>query len=387
MHVLWINDSAAEIGGCERYILETVAHLNQLGVQSSLLYRVDQPISPSFTRAFHGAYPTVELAHQIREIAPDLIYIHRLADVASLDILAQCGVPTLRFIHDHKLFCLREHKYTAIGQRTCTRTIGFGCYTCLGFVNKVPGRPGIRITTVGALRREQRRNRALTGIVVGSHYMRDHIAAHGFDPARIHVLPLYSAPPAEMPRTEREGDLLFFAGQLTTGKGIDTLLDALARLKSPARLVVAGTGKFETAYREQAERLNLTDRVSFVGRLSSEQLSDHYRRAACVVVPSRTPETFGLIGPEAMSHGAPVIATQVGGMGEWMRSGENGLSVPPNDVEALATAIDRLLSSPELRARLGARAEADYQARFRPEHHVAQLHRLFCAQICKETAS
>jgi glycosyltransferase involved in cell wall biosynthesis len=311
MRLLWINEVATMTGGCERYIVETVAHLRSHGFRSSLLYSVDGGTDPAFTGAFDAAFPMVDLAAQIEDLAPDLLYVHRLSDLRALETLAQCGVPVARFFHDHKLFCLREHKYRAIGHHTCTQPIGANCYACLGFVNKTAGFPGIALRTVGAQEREQRANRVFDAFVVGSRYMRDEIAAHRFAPERIHVNPLYAAP-LKSADTQlcREENLLLFVGQLTTGKGVDTLLNALPLTTSAPRLILSGTGKFEAEYRELCSRLGLEARVTFVGRLESAELAELYQRATCLVVPSRAPETFGLIGPEAMRFGTPGRASK-----------------------------------------------------------------------------
>jgi glycosyltransferase involved in cell wall biosynthesis len=383
MHILWINDFANFTGGCERYIYDTAALLKDRGVESSLIYDIVDTTEPRFTQGFErGAYPRVDLDRQIRELSPDLIYVHRLGNSSALPILAACGIPTVRFFHDHKLFCPREHKYTVLKKETCTRTVGFGCYTCLGIVNKFPPEQGlIRLTLPGMLRREQKQNaRTFTAIVTGSHYMADHIAAHGFDRSRIYPLPLYVPLPVETPALQsvvREKDLLLFVGQLTTGKSVDVLLSALVNTRTKVRLLIHGSGKFESDYRALTSTLGLNDRVTFGGKASGEALALAYRRATAVVFPSRTPETFGLVGPEAMSHGTPVIATTVGGMTEWLEDEVTGLAISPNDTDALTRAIDRLLYDDILRIRLSVYGKQRYQERFTPEQHIELLHRLF----------
>jgi glycosyltransferase involved in cell wall biosynthesis len=379
MHILWINEVAAMTGGCERYIVESVNYLKTVGFKSSLLYAVDGGCDPEFTGVFDAAFPMVDIAAQIEALAPDVIYIHRLANLESLQAVANCGVPVARFFHDHKLFCLREHKYTAIGQHTCTQRIGLGCYTCLGFVARTPGFPGIGLRTLSRLEKEQKINRTFDAFVVASEYMRGEIAQHGFDASRVHVNPLYAEPIQADASIQREPDLVVFAGQLTTGKGVDTLLTALAMCKSNARLIIGGTGKFADEYKQLAEKLGVSERVTFAGRLSSQQLAALYQRAACVAVPSRAPETFGLIGPEAMRFGTPVIATKVGGMNEWLVDQQTGLAVSPNSPHELAGAIDRMLLEPGLREKLGSTALEKYESDFRPERHRRRLVNMLCA--------
>ena len=314
LHVLWVNTQASFKGGAEQYIHRTAGHLATRGVVSSLLYDVADPGDPAFLRGFAGgAYPIVDAARQIAELRPDVVYVHRTDDLALLDTLARADVPVLRFLHDHRLFCLREHKYTAIGQHTCTKATGLGCYSCLGFVQRRPDR-SLGLRTLASLEREQEATRRLDGVVVGSRYMATHVAAHGFEPGRIAVLPLYAQGPAHPPSTEREPGLLLFVGQLVRGKGLDVLLEALASSRAPFRLEVAGEGAQGADLRAQAIRLGLADRVRFAGRLHGEDLEQRYRRASVLVVPSRNPETFALVGLEGMRHGLPVIATAVGGM-------------------------------------------------------------------------
>ena len=84
-----------------------------------------------------------------------------------------------------------------------------------------------------------------------------------------------------------------------------------------------------------------------------EQLEMEFERSLFAVVPSRWPEPFGMVGPEAMSRGRPVVAFDVGGIPDWLEDGVSGLLVPPGDINGLAGAMDRLLSKPDLAESLG----------------------------------
>src|SRR5262245_34368472 len=190
MHILWISEFGSFVGGCERYVSRTVVLLRESGVRSSFLYDASRPADTVYLRNFDAAFPMADLGRQVEAIGPDLVYVHRLAGAGPAAALSRASRPTFRFFHDHQLFCLREHKYTTIRHRTCTRTVGAACYPCLGFVNRSSGWPGIGFRTVANVRKEQTANYGLTGFVVGSRYMADHVAAHGFDRARIHVVPL-----------------------------------------------------------------------------------------------------------------------------------------------------------------------------------------------------
>lgn len=372
MRLLWVNEIAGLTGGCERYVRDTAVLFRDHGVHSTLMYSVAADHDPAFTKAFDAAFPMVDIPSQLVDLKPDVVYIHRLSGIAPVHAFAQGPAPVARFFHDHRLFCTREHKYTARGRRTCTRTVGPGCLACHGGIVKDGG---LRFVGPWTVLREQAANKGLAAFVVGSSYMAGHIAAHGFDRARTHVLPLYTTeplPPADPPA--REPDLALFVGQLgAMAKAFDTLLDALALCRKPVRLLVHGTGKFEEAYRTQAASLGLGNRVDFAGKADDAGLARAYARAGFLVFPSRGPETFGLVGPEAMSRSTAVIATMVGGTGEWLTPDRSGLAVPPNDPAALAQAMDRLAGEPELAARLGSSGRKDWEERFRPERHVRDL--------------
>ncbi|WP_224242672.1 glycosyltransferase family 4 protein [Hyalangium gracile] len=376
MRIAWINEFARPTGGAERYVRDTARELAGQGVRSVLLYDVNATPdpAPSMLTPFEGAFPIVDLGRQLRELAPDVVYVHRLHEHKALEALAASPFPVIRFFHDHRLFCLREHKYTAISKTPCCRTIGAACYPCLGFVRRSETWPGVQLASLRGLRAEQDQARHHAAFIVGSRYMANHVVAHGFERSRIHVIPLYaSAPPRLGAHGQRQEDLLLFIGQLTTGKGLDVLLHALPRTARPCRLIVVGQGRQEVKLRALVQALGLAAQVSFVGWLEPEALSAYYQQASCLVFPTRAPETSGLVGIEAMAHGTPVIASALGGIEEWLSHGRTGLCVPPNEPAALATAIDHLLGDPTLRSQMSQNALRTFEERFRPEHHADRL--------------
>lgn len=373
-HVAWVNQHAAFVGGCEHYVARTARLLRAEGVRSTLLYDVDGELEKSFIDEFDAAFPRVDLRLQLKSLDADMVYAHRVNGLETARELAGCGLPLARFFHDHRLFCLREHKYTTIGSRTCTQTVGLGCYACLGFLQRSDAWPGIEIRSLGDLRCELAACRNLDALVVGSDYMQRQLSAHGFDAQRICTAPLYVEGDASC-RAEQRGDLLVFAGQLVRGKGLDTLLEALPRLLNPARLVVAGDGRQREELQRSAAALPVD--VEFVGRLDGPQLRRLVRRAAVFVMPSRSPETFGLAGLEAIAEGTPVVASDVGGVSQWLKHEHCGLLTPPNDSSALADAIDRLLRDPVWSRQLGENGIRLSRERFTPRAHVDRLLAMF----------
>jgi glycosyltransferase involved in cell wall biosynthesis len=171
--------------------------------------------------------------------------------------------------------------------------------------------------------------------------------------------------------------LFLFVGALLRGKGLDTLLEALALLPAEVRLRVAGEGHQEGMFRSLAQSLGVVGRVEFLGRIPHADLSRHYREAACLVVPSRGPETFGLVGLEAFGHGTPVVASMAGGAGDWLIEGRTGFGFPPGDVQALASVLRRVLAEPAVALATAQRGRDLLQTRFSAERHLEALWNLF----------
>ncbi|MGH9112705.1 MAG: glycosyltransferase [Acidimicrobiales bacterium] len=148
-------------------------------------------------------------------------------------------------------------------------------------------------------------------------------------------------------RAPQEG-LLVYVGRLADKKGVDVLVDAVARLPS-ARLEVVGDGPDRAALEASAQRLGVGDRVSFAGRLPKHEVLAALARAHAVVIPSRVGAGGDMEGTpvvlcEAMAAGVPVVASDLGGLGECLDDGITGLLVPPGDADALAATLAKVLS-------------------------------------------
>ena len=167
----------------------------------------------------------------------------------------------------------------------------------------------------------------------------------------------------------REGrPLIGIVGRVDPEKGVDVLARALAGAPGPAAEatlavvgdVAVGSASAGAAVRAEAERL-LGDRVRFVGRRDD---IPEVHRALDVLVNASVAEPFGRSVLEALSSGTPVVATDSGGIPEFVDDGETGLLVPPGDHAALAAALDRVLGDEALRARLTRAGRAAAEARF-----------------------
>jgi len=154
---------------------------------------------------------------------------------------------------------------------------------------------------------------------------------------------------------------------------VDLLLRALSHVGCDYELTVAGTGNARTRLDRLARQLGISDKVRFAGWVSPQDIGQHYAAAKVVVVPSRWPEPFGMIGLEAMHHGRPVVAFKVGGIPDWLEHGITGLLVPEQDVRAFAAALEQLLGDSQLCTKLGRQAQQRVRTRFDFEQYLDRL--------------
>ncbi len=180
---------------------------------------------------------------------------------------------------------------------------------------------------------------------------------HGAPPD-IEVIPLGLVPPRNIPsRSARAPDDRVFRivtiGRLIPRKGYRDLLEAIALAnRSDIHLHLIGDGPLGPELRAAAERLGLTDRVTFHGAVNESEKWNMLFDADCFISASLY-EGFGIVFLEAMYAGLPIIATDEGGQTDFLVTGENALLVPPRQPHQLAAALSLLLREETLRRRLG----------------------------------
>ena len=278
----------------------------------------------------------VEVTDAIPSGGCDEIVVHKCSDVATLERFPP--EKTVYYVHDHEPICPRSYAYTPL-KRNCVRRGGiWPCIFCAPLCKSWKA-------ALGRVLSQRRRIEAMARfrkIVVISEFMKSRLVANGLPPERIAVEPPVIAIDVTNGTKGTDanalGDIdLLYVGQLIRGKGVQLLLEAMARMRTPRTLDVVGTGNMEWELKSIAARLGLGERVRFRGFQPNPL--DWMRRAACVVVPSFWQEPYGLVAAEAVAIGRPVVAFAIGGLPE--ACGGKATLVPPGDVAALADALEK----------------------------------------------
>jgi D-inositol-3-phosphate glycosyltransferase len=188
--------------------------------------------------------------------------------------------------------------------------------------------------------------------------------------------------------------MVAYVGRFDPRKGIDTLIQAWAKLGSlsessasdqvpKGQVYIVGGSRPGSADDEETKRLKalvkklgLEETVIFTGRVSDADLLLYYAAANVCVIPSHY-EPFGLVALEAMASGTPVIASNVGGLKYTVRPCVTGLLVPPKDSDALAEALTQVFEQPDLWKRYGVAAQQHVQEVFSWSGVASQLKQLY----------
>ncbi len=222
-------------------------------------------------------------------------------------------------------------------------------------------------------------------IVAVSDSTRADLVERGVDPARITVVPngvdldLYR-PDAQMGRFDWPA--VVYLGRLKRYKGVDLLVRAAASLRDripQLRVVVAGRGDDLARLRSLADRLGVGDTIEFAGFVSVERKLELFRRSWVHVLTS-SKEGWGIAVIEAGACGTTSVASDVPGLRDSVRHDSTGVLVPHGDVDALAAALERLLTDRDQVERLG-RAALEYAQSFTWDEAADRIERILSDRV------
>lgn len=366
-----------ESGGMNVYVRELSRELGRRG------YQVD-----AFTRSESAAIPHI----RDTDLGPNVRVIHVVAGPEAPVSKAVAWEHTPAFVEGVRAFWAAEGRscdlihshywmsgWAALELSRTTPAPIVHMYHTLGAMKDLAAGDGGAAEIAPRRAVESEIASRVDHIVAATPLDRQQIVAHcGAAPEAVSVIPpgvdldLFRPVPPHAAATYvghgPDHRMVLFVGRLDPVKGLDTLVRAMAivveqepSLLGNACLCIVGGEKVEHPERMDAERrriealcdeLDLHDIVHFMGAVSQDDLPYFYSAARVVVVPSRY-ESFGMVALEAMACGAPVIASDVGGLSTLVRDGRTGFLVPDGDHRALAARLLPLLRDPALRRALG----------------------------------
>jgi len=324
---------------------------------------------------------------------PDLVHFQHLihTSVGLVDVAREAGIPTVMTCHDYWAVCARVQLIRPDGS-LCAGNKGSGCYLCVkekyvGQIDRVAASDAVLGDVYARVARDvvdaevvldSTRKRAMDYLFTSerhdlvldayaacdlrispSRFLRSKLLESGrFDPDRF----LYSDNgmrtdhiEALAKRPDPQGRIRFgFVGSLVWYKGGETMVRAVAELdESEAVLLVFGDFKpDEDEHHAELEALAPPGKVEFRGRFDNSRLSEVYAEIDVLIVPSVWFENSPITIHEAFLTGTPVLASDIGGMAEFVRDGVDGLHFSVGDASDLARKMGRFVDDPSLLAEL-----------------------------------
>jgi glycosyltransferase involved in cell wall biosynthesis len=288
---------------------------------------------------YHEAYLRVKEA--MAKFRPDVVHLHTIGEFSPSVLDATASYPRLLTVHGPEDWTLNLLRWNLRSASADTSRLSPGDIARYVYL-RVVQRPAYLL-----------RLRRIDRVLAPSRFVAD--AVH-CDIGRVptHVLPNGVTLPATTP--VRDTSRVLFVGRLEPVKGARVLVEAIGRIahrRPDALLTLVGDGTQRAELERLVTDLGLTSRVSFAGWLNADAVRSCYDAAALVVIPSVWPENFPTVALEALGVGRAIVGADVGGIPELVTTGENGLLVPPGNVEALAVALDDLLSDFNLLRAMG----------------------------------
>ena len=323
----------------------------------------------TWARMAAGVPGRAEVDRVFERFDPDVVHLHNVypgLGPAVHRAAAARGVPIVMTVHNFRLRCPNGYMFTN----------GEICRRCANgnYANAVVHRCFSTRTQAAGYASALWLHRFVVGLerkvdrfIAPSEFTAERLRSWSIPPERISVVRNFTQVPADAGPPGKHG---LYAGRMSPEKGLEVLLEALATAGDPD-FVFAGDGPEHRSLVAQARDRGLAN-ARFVGHRPRSEVDRLLAEARFVVMPSRSEENAPLLALEAMAHGRPLIATDLGGLTELTADGR-GISVRPDHAGDLAAAIGRLVRDDALCGALGDKARSFAQRALTTEAHVDAL--------------
>lgn len=290
----------------------------------------------------------------------DVIHFHNISLVGGPKILEYGKGIKLYTMHEYWLLC-PTHSLFKMNREPCYEP---ECLRCSLKYRRPP-----QLWRYSGLLERAMRN--VNAFIAPSPFIRDMHIRKGLR-SKIEYLPNFIPDLDDKERASLQGrhesiaerPYFLFAGRLEKIKGVQDLIAVFRRYKK-ARLLIAGTGGFESELRRLADGIS---NIEFLGLLSRERLQELYENAEAVIIPSLWFEVFSMVVLEAFRQEVPVIARRTGGMAEIVE--ESGGGVLYDTDRELTAAMDRFLEDPGHGKELGSTGHKAFQKNWSADVHI-----------------
>jgi len=367
MKILQVNKYHYPRGGADKYFLDLTDNLRQAEHKVAVFAmthpkNLPSPWSAYFVsnisfnqstfsdklktvgRVLYSLEAKRKFKRLLNDFQPEVIHLHNIYHQLSpsiLDVVRSKNIPVVMHLHDYKLVCPNHALF--IKNNYCDKCRPNKYYHCLSgrcVKNSLAGSllAATEMYLHHSLLKIYKKNIKL--FIAPSQFMKKTIISFGWSPENIRVIynPYSSDLNTPMAQNSKNDNYLLYFGRLSPEKGISTLIKALAG--QPYQTLIVGEGPERDALEKLAQTVAAP--VSFLGFKEATELAPLISGARAVIIPSIWAENMPLNLLEALSLGKTVIASNIGGLAEIIRDGENGWLFTAGDEQALLFKIKKL---------------------------------------------
>ena len=389
MKVIHINEHLERKGGVETYMLAMLPMLRERGLEPTVVFESGDSNSfpgsiqlDGLGSARFSTEGTVEkgLREVLAREKPDIIHIHNVQNVGIYKASLDYG-STIITAHDFRTVCPASMFFYRKTQEICSRKRGLGCFVTTLKKSCVTLRPQYASYYFHRTGWMTKKSKQLSRVIAPSSGAKERLVKSGFESEQISVLPYFCpVEPVEHPRPIPEIPTITFIGRIAPNKGQEYFLQALGMLPEYVHGMMVGSidddierGIFEYAEQKGCKR----ERLKIHRWASKEGIKKILDSTTVFIFPSLWSETLGIVGLEAMARGVPVVASDVGGVREWLYDRRNGILVEPKSPEQIRDAVMELISSKEKLLDIGHTCINTIQNKFLPDQHIEELIRIY----------
>lgn len=324
-----------------------------------------------------------KLTQLLKRFKPDVAHIHNIYHQLSpsiLPILKKHNIPIVQTLHDYKLVAPNYNLLTnnAIDESS----LGGKYYNTLlkKSMKNSYSASALAAVEMYAHKWLQVYEKNVDCFISPSQFLKNKVLSTGIKLKRIEVLPNFIDTTQIKPQYSHKAYILYVGG-LYKEKGVDLLIDSLAKIEYSLPLRIVGEGPERKALELQAGNQNVT----FYGHLEKSALIAQLQNALAVVVPSRWYENYPFAVLEAFAAGKPVVAANIGGLPEMVIPGQTGWLFEPDDTEDLSALLTTISSNPSAAVVMGHSARKWVEENAAPEQHYQHLLQLYSEYVTQKT--
>lgn len=389
MHVLILHNFYQTAGGEEQVLKNEINLLNEYGHTVSCLSMNNKNIRTVWEKLCVGLWTPFSLPQYFKlkkkliVLKPDIVHIHNFFPLYSPSLFFACssvGVPVVHTLHNFRSICptsLLLHK-----GKIETKSVGSSTWWAIRekiYRGSIPG------TILLVMMIELHKwlgtwNKRVDRYIALTEFTKNIYVEAGWPGEKISIKPNFIFDPTQ--NTEENDSKYGYAlylGRLSEEKGVKTLLDAWKDIKFPLKFI--GEGPLEKIFKNLSD-----DQIEYLGVKDRKSVFNLIKNSRFLVIPSEWFEGFPMVLLEAFACGKPVIASNIGSLGEIVRDGETGLLFEPGNSSDLRNKLKCFIEKPERVQEMGLKARQEYQDNFTPERNYYMLMNIYNEAIKLKSA-